>query len=220
MKFDPRTKLLTITVLTTLSVFAPDWVYLSGMLSFTLVFDVLFGVNFWTAVKRLRFFIVTAVIIALLQDYMSGIAFFLRMSIILAACAIAMTSDSHEMTDALTKLKFPYEIGFSVSATLRFLPLLRDEVSNRVKAIAVRGVDIKKLRLAKKIKAYTFVLAPAVVGCAIKSRALADAMTTRAFRAYNKRTMLRELKFGLRDFVVMFVLAACIAAFIVLYFTV
>lgn len=219
MKFDPRTKLLTITALTTLSVLAPSLAYLAAGLVVTLAFDALFGVNLWRTLRRLWFFFFAVALLAVIQGLAAGLAFFLRMSIIIFASAIAATSDAREMTDALIKLKFPYEIGFMVSAVLRFFPLLRDELSNRVKAIAVRGVDVKRLGLFKKLRAYAFVIAPAVVGCAIRSGHLADAMTARAFRAYSSRTMLRQLRLRARDCIVVFVVVGYIAAFITLFST-
>jgi len=220
LKFDPRTKLLAIAVLTALAVLAPDIIYLAGGLAFTLTLALMLGVNLWTAIIRLRYFILAAIIIAAVQGLLPGTAFFLRMSIILAASSIAITSGASEMKDALIKLKFPYEIAFMVVTALRFFPLLREELSNRIKAVAARGVDIRKLRLSQKFKAYAYVLSPAVVGCVIKSRALAHAMTARAFRAYNTRTMYRQLKFGLYDYIIFFLLIAYITAFITLYFTI
>jgi len=216
LKFDPRTKIFAIAALSALAVLTPDIIFLSGGLILALELNILFGVNLLKAAKRLWFFVTAFALIALLQGVIGGITFFLRMSTVVIAAAIAISSDSREMADALIKLKFPYEIGFMVTATLGFLPMLRRELSNRIKAMAVRGIDIRRLGIFKKFRAYTYVLAPAVVGCVLKSKALADAMTARAFRAYNTRTMLRELRFGGQDVMVFLILIAYIAAFIVL----
>jgi energy-coupling factor transporter transmembrane protein EcfT len=238
MKFDPRTKLLTIAVLTALSVFAPDIAYLGGLLAVTVIFNFVYKVNFLLVFKRLRILISAVVFVSLIssltvsgeplwvvngatvvsvQGLVAGASFFLRMAIIIFAAAMALTSDAKEMTDALIKLKFPYEISFMVSAVLKFLPQMREEFVNRINGVKIRGIDIKKLKINKKFKVYAYVLAPAVVGSALKSRALADAMTARAFRAHNTRTMLRDLKLKFGDFIVIILMLALVAAFITLY---
>jgi energy-coupling factor transport system permease protein len=223
MKFDARIKILTIAVLTGFAVFA-DIYYLAGTLAVALIFDIVYRVNFGAVLRRVWYLLPAVLAVALLQSLtiggtaglLAGAAFFLRMSVIIASSIIASTSDTREMTDALIKMKFPYELAFAVSAALRFLPMLRGEFVNRVNAMRLRGINIKKLGIGKKIKAYAYVLSPAVVGCAMKSRALAAAMSARAFRAYEARTMLREMRLNLYDFGVIIALAAYSVAFILL----
>ncbi|MCL2630034.1 MAG: energy-coupling factor transporter transmembrane protein EcfT [Firmicutes bacterium] len=234
MKFDPRTKLFIIAVLTAVSVFAPSIFYLLGILFVTLVFDIILKVNFLTVLKRLKFLLSAIVFVSLIQSLtikgeplitingftlisyqglMLGLEFLVRMSIIIFASAIALTSSGKEMTDALIRLKFPYEVAFMVSTAISFLPMFREEFLHRVTAVKLRGIDIKKLPIGKKFKVYAFVLSPAVVGGAIKSRALADSMTAKAFRAHSSRTMLRELKLKPRDFIAIILVALLMAGF-------
>jgi energy-coupling factor transport system permease protein len=232
MKFDPRTKIITASIISASCVFMPDIIYMAALILASLLFCVLFKARLIMVLVRARALLITALIVAVLQSLSAsganlitkngvifGAEFLGRMIVIILSSSIILTSNSREITDALIKMKFPYELCFALSVTLRFLPMLKDEISNRIRAIALRGVNLKRLNPLKKITAYTYVLSPSLAGVIIKSRALAHSMTARAFRAYNTRTMLRELKFTPWDFVVIIMLLALIAGFIALYIT-
>lgn len=236
-KLDPRTVLAVIVCLTTLSVLCLDIVYLGCVLAVSLIADAAFKVDLRGAFKRVRFLIPMIVFIALLQSLtvksgtalvrlgrvnlitsgglLSGTAFALRMSIIIFSALIALTRTSGELTDGLIKMKIPYEIAFMTAVALRFIPSFREEFVNRYNAILLRGIDIKELKLKQKIKLYAYLISPSVVGGILKSSYLADAMAARGFRAYKKRTMLRELKLTAADIFVMLFMFGLSAGFLI-----
>ncbi|NCA67356.1 MAG: energy-coupling factor transporter transmembrane protein EcfT [Clostridia bacterium] len=235
MKLDPRIKLLLIAMLTSLAVFAKDIVYLGAVALTALLLDIMLRANILDALKRIRHFLSLIVFIAVVQSLtvksgksivsignftfissaglLNGAEFALRMGIIILASIIATTEKGRGMTDALIKLKLPYEIAFMVSVTIRFIPMFREEFASRLTALKLRGINIKKLNICKKVKVYTYLLSPTVAGSIIKSRELANAMEARAFRAYPQRTMLRDLRLKFIDYAVIISVIAYVALF-------
>lgn len=224
MKTDPRVRLLIIVVLTTLAVLATDIAYLAIVVLVALIADLCYKVNILSAVKRLKHFLWLLLFIAIVQsltvkggEVLVGIGsvrlistrgllfaaeFILRMSVIVFAGLIAAASDGREMTDGLLKMHMPYELAFMSSIALRFIPVFRDEFSARLNAITMRGIDIKKLNLFRKLKVYGYLISPTVSGCIIRSEELSKSLNSRGFRAEKKRTTLRNLKMTAFDWIV------------------
>lgn len=242
MKLDPRVRLLIIILITSLAVLAKDIAYLAIVFAAAALVDIIMKLDIIGAIKRLRHFLWLILFIAFVQSLTVkggttlisiksvnllttkgigfAIEFVLRMGIILFAGLIAASSDGREMTDGLLKMGLPYEFAFMSAITLRFLPVFSEEFRSRMNAMAMRGIDIKKMPIGKKIKIYGYLIAPAVSGCIIKSRELALAMSSRGFGAHKKRTMLRELKLTAKDWVVIVIsvlLTAGYLAFMYIY---
>ncbi len=240
MKIDPRTKILLIICLTTLAVLALDIIYLACVFGVALVINICLRSDLPGALKKMRYLISLIVFISIVQSltvkggmplvyikntvFIStkglqyGAEFALRMSIVILSSLIAMTASSREMIDGLIKLKVPYEIAFMASITLRFLPIFRDEFANRLNALKLRGCDLKKAGLMKKLKIYSYLLAPTVSGSMIRSRELAESIEARGFRAYGKRSALRTLKLNVLDYFVIICALICTIGFAVIMF--
>ncbi len=237
MKTDPRVKLLIIVLLTTLAVLAKDVAYLSVIVFAALIVTLCLKVDILSAFKRIRHFVWLLIFIAIVQSLtikggtvllhignlnllttrgiQFALEFILRMSIIVLAGLIATTAEGREMTEGLLLMRMPYELAFMSSIALRFLPVLREEFSSRMNAISMRGIDIKKLGLIKKIKVYAYLISPTVSGCIIRSGELSKSLLSRGFRAEKKRTMLKEFKMSAQDWAIVIVallLTACYLA--------
>lgn len=242
LKLDARTKLIMIVLISTISVLSRDIIFLGGAFLIALVVDICLKVDLLVAVKRMRHLLSLIIFIAIVQSLfmrtgqklvyignvtfvttgglLAGGEFVLRMSIIILAGLIATTSENREMVDGMIKMKLPYEFAFMVSVALRFIPLFREEFTNRLNAIAMRGIDIKKIGIGKRIKVYTYMLSPTVTSTVIRSRELAVAMESKAFRAYKKRSMLRVMTMHWYDWalIVFFILLS--AAFLYFNYTI
>lgn len=222
-KFDPRTTMLLIALTSTLSVIAVNIRYLLIMFLLTFICCFAFGAKPLQGLLRLRKFLSMLLFIALIQSLTlkggtvlielfgakflttqgldSALSFVLRMSILILAVLLGSKHDSSEMISGLVKLKIPYELAFMTGIAIRFLPMFRQEFQDRLNAVALRGINIKKLGLGKKIKLYSYIIVPTISGSIIKSRDIASSMETRAFRAYPTRTPIREYKFKSLDYV-------------------
>lgn len=236
MRLDPRTKLLIIIVMTSLAIFAKDLVYLAIIFILILLFNLMMKTKVINAVKRLKHLISLIVFIALMQSLtvkegipliiigkinlitsgglINGAEFALRMAIIIFASLIASTEEGRGMIDALISVKIPYELAFMVSVSIRFIPVFSEEFKSRLNAIRMRGIEIKRLSIIRKLKLYTYLLSPTIYSAVLKSRLLAKSMEARGFRAYPQRTALRVLRLKVADFVVIMILAATLALFI------
>lgn len=221
MRIDPRVKLFYIVVLTTLAVLAKDILYLSIVVVAGIIIDLALKVQFLDALRRIRHFLWLLLFIGIVQSLtvkggtvlinigkvnflttkgiQYALEFIMRMSVIILSGLIASSTDGREMADGLLKLKMPYELVFMSGIALRFLPVFREEFSVRINAIAMRGINIKKLPLLKKIKVYSYLVSPTIASCFIRSAELSRSMISRGFRAAKSRTMYRELKLTMRD---------------------
>lgn len=235
MKTDPRVKLLIIVLLTTAAVLAKDAAYLAIVTGIALIADLCFKVDVLNAFKRLKGFLWLLLFISIVQSLtvkggtvliavgsvnlmttrgiQFAIEFILRMSVIVFAGLIASSSDGREMTDGLLRLHMPYELAFMSGIALKYLPVYREEFSARLNALAMRGIEIKRLSLSRKLKVYSYLVAPTVTGCILRSEELARAMTARGFRAEKKRTMLRVLKMSAADWTLTVAALGAAAAF-------
>ncbi len=133
-----------------------------------------------------------------------GVRFFLRILAIIIPATIMGSSSTREIIQALVQWKISYEIAFMVSLAIRFLPLLGEEVKDTFIAIQLRGIELDKIPLGKRIKIYSYLLMPILSGVILKAREISTAMETRAFRAYPTRTSYINLKLRRIDYMVMF----------------
>lgn len=240
-RLDPRTKLLLIVALTTLSVLSSDIIYLAIIFLTALIVNLLFKIDMLSTFKRIKHLFSVIIFITIVQSLtvkggvplihfgnvnivtsaglIMGLEFMLRMGIIILASLIASTTDGREMIDGLIKLKLPYELAFMTSITLRFMPLFRNEFVNRINAISMRGVEVRKLKLTKKIKIFTYLLSPTIASSILKSRELSVAMISRGFRANPTRTMRRKLKLTFPDYFVIIIALGCTVGFLTTMYT-
>lgn len=209
---DVRSLLVLVLVVTSLAVALEGLLPLALLLVFTLALLLATGI-FWTILaKRLwRYrwlFLLLAVAQSLSrpsgQVYLAFRGFtllsagglqaalgaMLRIGIILGAGLLLTLKDYQQVVTGLAQLGVPYELAFMVLLAVRFIPALTEEFRSSLKAIELRGVDLKTVPLRDKVRIYSYILMPTTAGALIRSRRIAIAMEARAFRAYPRRTWL------------------------------
>jgi len=226
MKFDPRTKLIMVFSLSTLAVFVIDIYLLLVVLLISIVVSNYFKEN-WDFLKRTKKFITLLIGIVLIQSIFSpageillsinhftilttgglakGIRVILRMLIIIISATIMTGSSPREIIQALIQWKVPYEIAFMVSLSIRFIPILGEEAKDAFTAIQLRGVEIDKLNLTKRIKIYSYMFMPVLSGVIHRAKELSTSLEARAFRAYPDRSSYIKLELARKDYLIMFV---------------
>lgn len=241
MKIDPRNKILIVALISTLAVLLTSWIDLLLLFIVSLIIGIILKVSYREFARRAKYLLIVVMSLTILQSIFTrageplvsiysfvlvtdygldmGLQFILRMSVIISSAMIIATSNIKEITDALIKLKIPYELAFMMSIGIRFLPDIRQDLMDRKIALQLRGVDIKSLNIGKKIKAYSYLMAPAVNASIIRSQMLAISVESRGFRAHKSRTMLRNLRFSMMDYIFMITstLAFLIAIYIVFF---
>lgn len=223
-KIDPRPKLVIVLLLSTLALIYNTVSMLFIVLFISFLISLLVKSNALDVLFKLRKLIISMFFIAVVQslfiktgepivkldhfviitDYgiISALQFVLRISIIVVSAAILTTSTSREIVQGLVQWRCPYEIAFMVSIAIRFLPILKEEMTDMVIAIQLRGIELNKVKLSKKIKIYKYILLPIVTNSILKAKELSSAMEMRAFRAYPTRTSYMVLKMTIVDYLI------------------
>jgi len=222
MILDPRTKLVMVICFSTLALVFAEPVRLGLLLACTIILLLVFKVDLAGVGRNLRpfwslfliLFIVQVVFtpggevlvrasgVPLLtsQGLAGGISVVLRIGVVIASATLLTTVKARDLILGLVQWKVPYEIAFMVFIAIRFLPLFREEISNVVTAVQLRGIELDKVPWGEKIALYRRLFFPVVYGAILKAQQLAVAMEARGFRAYPRRTYLRHLELGRADY--------------------
>jgi energy-coupling factor transport system permease protein len=145
----------------------------------------------------------------------------LRFFVILCSAAVMAAENSRRVLAALGKLKIPYLFSFMLMIALRFIPSFSASFSDSLLALQLRGVELKKIPLRKKLRMYRDLLLPVVADSVVKSRVLAIVMEARGFGSLGKRTSYLDVSMTPSDWVLTGALfGLTIAAFGIYYLTI
>ena len=228
LKIDPRTKMLIAFSISCLSVIYNTPKSLFTLFIVTAVILCFFRIKSYVILRVLRpLFIYMLLILFMVQclfvrsgkvllhlgDFtfvtsdglMSGTQVVLRILVLVAIALIFTTLKPGDFILGLVQCKIPYEIAFMVTLAIRFLPLFKDEAQNVVIAVQLRGVELKKVSLKKRVDLYSRLFFPMIYASLFKARQMSVALETRGFRLYPKRTYMRRLKFGIADYIIMLI---------------
>lgn len=104
-----------------------------------------------------------------------------------------LTTDPAHLVNSLIQVAgLPYRIGYVAYAALRFIPLYDSEVRTIKQAHQIRGVGEDGNRIMPKLRLYRSLLVPLLVSGIRRAQATSIAMDSRAFGAYDRRTVLRQ----------------------------
>lgn len=239
-KADPRVKLLWVLLCTTAAlVFTRPW-WMMGLSLFTIGGVLFFGADLKALKFRLRRFLPLLLMIALIHalfigsgrpfltirglvlvrsdGLLRGITTILRFFVILSAAAVMAAEKNRRVIAALNKMGVPYLFSFLLTTALRFLPTFGETFSQALIAIQLRGVQLKKIPLRKRLTVYSYLFLPVVADSVSKARVLAAVMEARGFGALSRRTYFIEVNMSVWDWVLLgLLLSAGIFAFTCYY---
>ncbi len=128
------------------------------------------------------------------EGLLFGLGMAARMyAVLLAVPLMACTTDISALVVALVRLRVPYKITFVISTALRFVPLLLGEIRTIIDAQRLRGLDCEKMGLARRMKVYSTIVVPLLLGAMHRSGLLEVALQARAFTGTGQRSYLRKL---------------------------
>lgn len=238
LKLDPRTIILIAISISVLSLIYNTPESLCILIIITVLLLFIFGVRIRAlSVLKPFLYILTALFLvqclfvrsgdALLQlgeftiitvgGLRAGITVVLRILVLITIALLFTTLKPNDFILGLVQCKVPYELAFMVSLAIRFLPFLRDEAQNTVIAVQLRGVELKKVSLKKRIDLYSHLFFPMIYTALFKARQMSVALETRGFRLYPERTYMKRLKMGYADYVVMFTCILTTLALIIIH---
>ncbi len=128
------------------------------------------------------------------------------------------TTDVNAMVIGMVKMRVPYKIAFIFSSTLRFFPLLFEEIQTIIEAQRLRGLAFETMGALKRLRVYAKIAVPLILGALVKSQTLDIVLQSKAFTGSPERTYLHETHLSAADYAViassiLFIVTAAIAYF-------
>jgi energy-coupling factor transport system permease protein len=130
------------------------------------------------------------------------------------------TTEVNNMIVGMVRAKIPYKIAFIFSSTLRFFPLLIGEFTAIIEAQRLRGLAMEKMSPIKRVKVYSKVAVPLILGALVKSQQLEVVLQSKAFSGSPDRTYLHESILKPADYAIMvfFTVFFLTAFFLLIYY--
>ncbi len=140
-------------------------------------------------------------------------------SLILFSSLLTYTTSPTALSDAIERLLSPLKLfkvnvnslAMMMTIALRFIPTLIEEIDIIMSAQKARGADLETGTLVERAKALVPVFIPLIVSSFRRAYELAFAMECRCYTGDNKRTRMKEMKLGARDYIAFAVLALLVA---------
>ncbi|MFP4266767.1 MAG: energy-coupling factor transporter transmembrane component T family protein [Spirochaetaceae bacterium] len=119
-------------------------------------------------------------------------ALFKTLTMVLVIPIAIFTTDVNRMIIGMVKAKIPYKLTFIFSSTLRFFPLLFDEIHTIIEAQRLRGLPMEKMGPVKRVKVYAKVAIPLILTSMVESQMIEVVLQSKAFTGSPDRTYLHE----------------------------
>jgi energy-coupling factor transport system permease protein len=152
------------------------------------------------------------------EGILEGLGVFFRIVTIVSLSIIfTLTTDPGRMVESFIQVgRIPYRIGYTAYAVLRFIPLYENEAQIMMHAHQIRGVGETGKGPLARLKLYRSTLIPLLVSGIRRAQRLSIAMDSRAFGAYEKQTVLHEVKVDRATvvFVLLHILLALVAFYL------
>jgi energy-coupling factor transport system permease protein len=112
-----------------------------------------------------------------------------------------ITSGMESLMQPLKKFKIPVtELMLTLTLSLRFIPLVLEEIQNLVRSIMTRAINWKKLGLKGAAKVWLIVIERLLENLLLRAEQMANAMVVRGFTSPNEhRVKWQELQLGIGD---------------------
>jgi len=143
---------------------------------------------------------------------------FKTLTMILVIPLAIFTTDVNQMTVGMVRAKIPYKVVFIFSSTLRFVPLLLEEVQSIIESQRLRGLNFEKMGGLKKARVYAKVAVPLILNSLSKSQKLEIVLQSKAFSGSSNRTYLHESALKTSDYLLMIGSSLLFVTAIALYF--
>jgi energy-coupling factor transport system permease protein len=119
-----------------------------------------------------------------------------------------ITSGMESLMQPLRKLKLPVtEITLTLTLSLRFIPLVLEEIQNLACSVMTRAINWKKLGFKGGAKVWLIVAERLLENLLLRAEQMANAMIVRGFTSPNQhRVQWQDLKFRTGDWIAMGIL--------------
>lgn len=128
----------------------------------------------------------------------------LALRIVTMVCASVLllhSTPAEQFTVWLQRLRLPTALVFVLVTALRFVPTLRARTQQILDAQRARGVRVDDGGLVRRVRAHATIMVPLFASSLRTSDDLATAMLSRGYGVTRHPTILRELSWGWRDWI-------------------
>ena len=216
---DPRTKLYFAIVITILSLcFNSIFPLLILFLSIVPLFFLGKIFTQWLNTLKGLFFLAIFIIVidTLFMSFNLGVAMSIRLFALISAFSLFfLTVHPDDFSQSLIQMKAPFAFAFALSLAIRFVPTLAQEAQNVREAQMVRGLELQKGNIIRKVKNFIPIIIPLIILSIQRAMIVAESLESRGFGATKKRTYLYPLKMKIKDFLVIGILTILLIFIIV-----
>ena len=210
-RLDPRTKLYLAIVLFVLSFIYGEIIILSLILLFViLVLSVARSLGRWIAtIRGLSFLLIFIFIVNCLLSnpgFAIAITIVIRLLDIMGCFSIFfLTVHPDDLAQALIRLHVSFDFAFTISMATRYVPTLAAEAQTISDAQMARGLELQKGNMFRRIRNYIPIIIPLIISSIRRALSIAESLESRAFGSTKKRTYLKILKMGKKDYFVVLI---------------
>lgn len=126
------------------------------------------------------------------------------LTFILLVPLCVFTTDPNHLVVSLVRLGLPYKLAFVLTSTLRFFPLIFEEIQAVIRTQRLRGFAPEDLSAVKRLRIYAKVAVPVILGALHKAQQTEVVLQAKGFSGSAQRTYLHTSQLTGRDYVVMF----------------
>lgn len=210
---NPLVKISCVLLFIIIIFLSDDLYFISFMTIFTLIIMAISNIPFLTyfkfiwSLKILLLFIIIINLLFKVNPFIISLMVIRLILIVLYTQILTLTTKPLDLTKGLKQLFKPLQLikipinkmAFIISMSLRFLPILIEQVNKIMKAQLVRGVDFKKLTLKDKIIGLKAIILPMIIYSFKRADELASSMELRLYDINKDRTNTKAFKFNFND---------------------
>lgn len=223
MKIDIRTKMLIAAIISTLALIYNDIVVLAALFIISIIILFFFKIPPYIF-KKLRGMITLYLGLIIMQSIFihsgkplisigefyllttDGLVYggivVLRFMIFLASGVLLLRNTTTELLTALAKFRMSDDLIIMIMVSIRFLPVITEEIQSTLNFIQLRGVNLKKVYKKKIFKVYVNIFYPIIYSVWVKAQKISMLMELRGFRRYDSRVYYREIKLCNTDYII------------------
>jgi energy-coupling factor transport system permease protein len=227
-RFDPRTKIVCIFLLTLILFIVKQPFVIAGLLFSFIVLWMAAKMPFAKIKSYAKHLFPLMVFITVMQvlfgpgeRYLDGLLFGGIISLRIAALILllpmlTMTTPIDKLALGFTRMGLPYKGAYIITTAINLIPAFEDEARFIMDAQKIRGMRaFEGGTILDKFRAYPALAVPLIIGAMRRAQMMRVAMDARGFGAFPIKTYLEDLRMSAGDyFAVMVVVAFSVLALI------
>lgn len=132
-----------------------------------------------------------------LEGVLYGLGVFCRsLTFLMLVPLCVFTTHPDKMVLGLVRLRLPYKLVFVFSSSLRFFPLIFDEIRAVMETQRLRGYAVEEMGALQRVKVYARIAVPVILGAMFKAQQIEVVLQAKAFSGGGDRTYLHDTRLG------------------------